>query len=142
MFFGEYEYTIDQKGRVNIPPKFRDSFKEGMILSRGYDKCIVVYTVSEWEKKADELAGLSMTRSKARRLNRATFSSTFSLDIDNQGRVMLPAPLREYAGITGEVVIAGVRNYLEIWSKEEWVAEQEAMTEQVWQIVESIEEHK
>ena len=140
MFFGEYEYTIDQKGRVTIPPRFRDAFKGGLVLSRGYDKCIMVYPAPEWEKRAEELARLLVTRSKARRLNRATFSSAFSLDLDPQGRVLLPTPLRDYADIVNEVVIAGVRSCLEIWSKEAWALEKKLMDEQVWQIAESIEE--
>jgi len=140
MFFGEYEYTIDQKGRVTIPPRFRDAFKGGLVLSRGYDECIMVYPMPEWEKRAEELAHMPMTRSKSRRLNRAIFSSAFSLDLDPQGRVILPAPLRDYAGIVNEVVIAGARSCLEIWSKEAWALEKKLMDEQVWQIAESIEE--
>ena len=140
MFFGEYEYTIDQKGRVTIPPKFREAFKGGIVLLRGYDKCITACTVAEWGKRAEELSKLPLTQSKARRLNRATFSSAFSLDLDGQGRVVLPAPLRQYAGVASEVVIAGVRDCLEIWSKEDWLAEQQLMGEQLWQIAESIED--
>ncbi|MBT3363565.1 MAG: division/cell wall cluster transcriptional repressor MraZ [Chloroflexi bacterium] len=140
MFFGEYEYTIDQKGRVTIPPKFREAFKGGIVLSRGYDKCITACTVSEWDKRAEQMSRLPMTQSKARRLNRATFSSAFSLDLDGQGRIILPAPLRDYAGIANEVVVAGVRDSLEIWSKQAWAQEQEMMSEQVWQIAESIED--
>jgi len=140
VFFGEYEYTIDQKGRVTIPPKFREAFKGGIVLLRGYDKCITVCTVAEWEKRAEQLSQLPMTQSKSRRLNRATFSSSFSLDLDGQGRVVLPATLREYAGASSEVVLAGVRDCLEIWSKEAWLAEQQLMGEQVWQIAESIED--
>jgi len=140
MFFGEYEYTIDQKGRVTIPPKFREAFKGGIVLLRGYDKCITACTVAEWDRRAEELSKLPMTQSKSRRLNRATFSSAFSLDLDGQGRVVLPAPLRQYAGVASEVVIAGVRDCLEIWSKEDWLAEQQLMGEQLWQIAESIED--
>jgi MraZ protein len=140
VFFGEYEYTIDQKGRVTIPPKFREAFKGGIVLSRGYDKCITACTVSEWDKRAEQMSRLPMTQSKARRLNRATFSSAFSLDLDGQGRIILPAPLRDYAGIANEVVVAGVRDSLEIWSKQAWAQEQEMMSEQVWQIAESIED--
>ena len=140
MFFGEYEYTIDQKGRVTIPPKFREAFKGGIVLLRGYDKCITACTVTEWDRRADELSKLPMTQSKARRLSRATFSSAFSLDLDGQGRVVLPATLRQYAGVTNDVVIAGVRDCLEIWSKEDWLAEQQLISEQVWQIAESIED--
>ena len=140
MFYGEYEYTIDQKGRVTIPPKFREAFKGGIVLLRGYDKCITACTVAEWDKRAEQLSRLPATQSKTRRLNRATFSSAFSLDLDGQGRIVLPAPLRQYAGVATEVVVAGVRDCLEIWSKEDWLAEQQLMSEQVWQIAESIED--
>ena len=140
MFFGEYEYTIDQKGRVTIPPKFREAFKGGIVLLRSYDKCITACTVAEWGKMAEQLSRLPVTQSKMRRLNRATFSSAFSLDLDGQGRVVLPATLRQYAGVTNDVVIAGVRDCLEIWSKEDWLAEQQLISEQAWQIAESIED--
>jgi len=140
MFFGEYEYTIDQKGRVTIPPKFREAFKGGIVLLRGYDKCVTACTVAEWDKRAEQLSRLPVTQSKTRRLNRATFSSAFSLDLDGQGRVVLPATLRQYAGVANDVVIAGVRDCLEIWSKEDWLAEQQLMGEQIWQIAESIED--
>ena len=140
MFFGEYEYTIDQKGRVTIPPKFREAFKGGIVLLRGYDKCVTACTVAEWDKRAEQLSRLPVTQSKMRRLNRATFSSAFSLDLDGQGRVVLPATLRQYAGVTNDVVIAGVRDCLEIWSKEDWLAEQQLISEQAWQIAESIED--
>ena len=140
MFFGEYEYTIDQKGRVTIPPKFREAFKGGIVLLRSYDKCITARTVAEWGRMAEQLSRLPVTQSKTRRLNRATFSSAFSLDLDGQGRVVLPATLRQYAGVTNDVVIAGVRDCLEIWSKEDWLAEQQLISEQVWQIAESIED--
>jgi MraZ protein len=140
VFFGEYEYTIDQKGRMTIPPKFREAFKGGIVLSRAYDKCITACTVAEWDKRAEQMSRLPMTQSKARRLNRATFSSAFSIDLDGQGRIILPASLRDYAGIATEVVVAGVSDSLEIWSKQEWATEQEIMTEQVWQIAESFED--
>jgi len=140
VFYGEYEYTIDQKGRVTIPTKFREAFKGGIVLSRGYDKCITACTVAEWDKRAEQLSRLPSTQSKTRRLNRATFSSAFSLDLDGHGRVVLPAPLRQYAGVANEVVVAGVRDCLEIWSKEDWSAEQQLMSEQLWQIAESIED--
>jgi len=140
MFFGTYEYTIDQKGRVTIPPKFREAFKGGIVLFRGYDKCVNICTVVEWGKRAEHLSRQPVTQSKTRRLNRATFSSAFSLDLDGQGRVVLPATLRQYAGVTSDVVVAGVRDCLEIWSKEDWLAEQQLMSERVWQIAESIED--
>ena len=112
MFLGEFEYKIDEKGRVPFPPKFRRELKDGMVLTVGPEKCIVAYPVTEWKKQSAELTSGSLTRSKLRRLNRAFFATAFSLSLDGQGRIALPIPLREYADIGEEVIIAGVNNYL------------------------------
>ena len=141
MFFGEFEYKIDEKGRVPIPPKFRRELKEGVILTPGIEKCIVAYPLSEWKKLATTLTAGSVTPSKLRRLNRAIFATAFSLNIDGQGRVALPIPLRQYAGIEDEVVIAGANNYLELWNKDQWESEKAISQEQAWQIIESLERH-
>jgi len=141
MFFGEFEYKIDEKGRVPIPPKFRRELKEGLVLTPGVEKCIVAYPLPEWKKLAATLITGSVTPSKLRRLNRAIFATAFSLNIDGQGRVALPIPLQEYAGIKDEVVIAGANNYLELWDKEQWQAEKAISQEQDWQIIESLERH-
>jgi len=141
MFFGEFEYKIDQKGRVPIPPKFRRELKEGLVLTPGIEKCINVYGPSEWTKLADSLTTGSVTPSKLRTLNRAIFATAFNLNIDGQGRVVLPIPLRQYAGIEDEVVIAGANNYLELWNKEQWESEKAISQEQAWQIIESLERH-
>lgn len=139
MFLGQYEHSLDQRGRVAIPAKFRDAFQEGLVLARGFDTSILVYPISEWRQMADKLAALPMTRSNSRRLNRATFSSAFDSELDRQGRVLLPAPLREYAHINDVVVIVGVYNYLEIWSKELWATEKALMEQQAWQTAEAVE---
>ncbi len=141
MFFGEFEYRIDEKGRVPIPPRFRRELKEGVVLTPGIEKCITAYPLSEWKKLAATLTTGSVTRSKLRRLNRAIFATAFSLNIDGQGRIALPIPLRQYAGIEDEVVIAGANNYLELWNKEQWEAEKALSQEQTWQIIESLEKH-
>lgn len=141
MFFGEFEYRIDEKGRVPIPPRFRRELKEGVVLTPGVEKCITAYPLSEWKKLAATLTTGSVTRSKLRRLNRAIFATAFSLNIDGQGRIALPIPLRQYAGIEDEVVIAGANNYLELWNKEQWEAEKAISQEQTWQIIESLERH-
>ena len=141
MFFGEFEYKIDEKGRVPIPPRFRRELKEGMVLRPGVEKCITAYPLSEWKKLAATLTTGSVTRSKLRRLNRAIFATAFSLNIDGQGRIALPIPLRQYAGIDDEVVITGANNYLELWNKEQWEAERAISQEQTWQIIESLERH-
>ncbi len=140
-YSGEFSYKIDEKGRVPFPPRFRDTFRDGLVLAPGTEKCIVVRTVAEWEKLAQELTSSSITASKMRKLNRAIFATAFSLHIDGQGRIALPAPLREYAEIEDEVVIAGVNTYLELWNKEQWESEKAISQEQAWQIIESLERH-
>ena len=139
MFFGEFAYRLDEKGRVLIPPEFRSVLKGELILMPGAEKCIALYPITQWEKIATSLTSASLSRSKIRRLNRALFASAFTRELDGQGRVALPQPLREYAGITEEVVIAGVNASLEIWDKKRWLAEKTMSQEQVWQIIESLE---
>ena len=141
MFYGEFEYKLDQKGRVPIPPKFRRELKEGIVLTQGIENCITAYPLSEWRKLAATLTTGSVTPSKLRRLNRAIFATAFSLNIDGQGRIAIPIPLRQYAGIEDEVIIAGANNYLELWNKEQWVAEKAISQGQTWQIIESLEKH-
>ena len=140
MFLGEFEYKIDQKGRVPLPPKFRRELREGVVLTPGIEKCITVYSLAEWQRLAATLTGSPVARGKLRRLNRAIFATAFTLNIDGQGRIALPPPLREYADIEDEVVIAGANTYLELWSKEQWEAEKAISREQAWQIIESLEQ--
>ena len=139
MFYGEFDYKIDEKGRVPIPPRFRSFLKDGVVLTHLAEKCITAYTPTEWKKVATSLTSSSLTRSKMRRLSRAVFSTAFSTKLDNQGRIAIPAPLREYAEIIDEVVVAGANNYLEIWNKILWEEEKEISQEQAWQIIESLE---
>jgi MraZ protein len=141
MFFGEFEYKIDEKGRVPFPPKFRRVLREGLMLAPGIDKCINVYPLAEWKKLSENLTGGPITPGKLRRLNRAMFATAFHMVLDNQGRIVLPITLRERAEIVDEVVIAGVNDYLEIWNPIHWGTEKEASLEQAWQITESLERH-
>lgn len=143
MFFGEFEYKVDEKGRVPIPPKFRRELEKGIVLTPGMEKCITAYSLTEWGKLAKELtSGSSINRNKLRRLNRAIFGTAFSLNIDKQGRIALPAPLRTYAGIADELIIAGVNNALELWDKKQWEEEKALSQEQAWQIIESLERYE
>jgi MraZ protein len=139
MYFGEFEYKVDDKGRIPLPPRFRAHLKEGVVLTPGVEKCITAYPLSEWKKLADGLTGSPLARSKIRQLNRALFATAFYLGIDGQGRINLPAPLREHAEIVDEVAITGANNYFEIWNKVRWEEEKAASQEQAWQIIESLE---
>ena len=143
MFFGEFEYKIDEKGRIPIPPKFRRELgKEGVVLTSGIENCITAYPLSEWKKLADTLTRGPVPRNKLRRLNRAIFATAFSLTIDGQGRISLPATLRQKVGIEDEVIVAGANNYFELWNKEQWEAEKAISQEQAWQIIESLEQRQ
>ncbi len=140
IFLGEYEHRVDPQGRISIPSRFRDSFRGGIILARGYDRCIVAYTPSEWANVANHIASMPITQNKARRMMRLTFSGAFQLQPDRQGRVPLPPPLRQYAGAQEEVMVVGAGRYLEIWDKELWARERALLDETAWQIAEKLEE--
>jgi len=139
MFFGEFAYKIDEKGRIPIPPRFRRDLRDGMMLAAGVEKCIILYPLFEWQKLAETLTSSSVTPSKMRRLKRAIFATAFRLRMDRHGRIALPFALREHAELVDCVVIAGVNNYLEIWNKVHWEEERTSGQEQAWQIIESLE---
>jgi len=139
MFFGEFEYRVDEKGRVLIPPRFRGELREGVVLTPGVERCINAYPISGWKKLAAALTSGSVSRSKLRKLNRAIFATAFSLGLDGQGRIALPDPLREYARIEDEVIIVGVNTYLELWNPEQWEVEKATSLEQAGQIIETLE---
>jgi MraZ protein len=139
MFYGEFDYKLDEKGRVPVPPKFRNALKDGLVLTVGAEKCITAYTVTEWKKLSASITSSPLTRSKMRRLNRFLFATAFVTKVDGQGRIALPAPLREHAQITDEAAIVGLNTNLEIWSKALWEEEKNISQEQAWQIIESLE---
>lgn len=138
MFFGEYQYRVDEKGRLPLPPKFRRDMKAAAVLTRGSEKCVAVYPEAEWKRLADSLAGRTVTSGNLRRLNRAIFGAAFSVSFDKQGRITLPLPLRKYAGIGDTVVVVGANQYVELWNEKAWKQEKEAAEEQATQIMESL----
>ena len=142
MFLGEFEYKIDEKGRVPIPPKFRPDLKWGVVLTPGPEKCITAYPYPEWKKLSATLTTGSITPSKMRRLNRAIFATAFHLMIDPQGRIALPHQLREYAEIAEDAVMAGANTYFELWNKEAWEEEKAISQDQVWQNMETLEKRQ
>ncbi|MBN1189795.1 MAG: division/cell wall cluster transcriptional repressor MraZ [Dehalococcoidales bacterium] len=143
MFTGIYEYRVDEKGRVPIPPKFRtdELKKEGVMLRPGTEKCITLYPLSEWQKLASSLTTGPIIPTKMRKLNRAIFATAFNADIDGQGRISIPLQLRQYAGIEDEVVIAGTNTYVELWGKQQWEDEIARCQEEAGQIIETLEQH-
>ncbi len=124
MFYGEYEHTLDRKGRLIIPAKFRDTLKEHYIerlfITRGLDKCLFVFGEDEWKLQEQRFKSMSFTKSEYRRFNRLYFSGACELVLDKQARILIPSYLKDYAGIKKDVYIIGVSNRIEIWSHENW----------------------
>ena len=127
---------MDPQGRIAVPSRFRDAFTGGLVLTRAYDRCIAAYSHSQWQSHVKEVAELPSQRAKNRRMRRLTFSAAYNLQLDRQGRVLLPASLREYAGIGETVVVAGMGDFLEIWDVESWQQERELLDQEASYIAE------
>jgi len=142
MFLGEYEYKVDNKGRLPLPPKFRQELRGELVLTKGLEKCIAIYPAEEWHKIADTLSARAVPSSKFRTMNRAMFGTAFSLALDGQGRIALPSLLRNGAEIGDTAIVVGANNCIEIWNPIFWDSEKTTAEEQLWQIIESLEEQR
>ncbi len=120
MFMGEYHHTIDGKGRLIVPARFRDALGEKFVATKGLDNCLFVYPYEEWTMIEAKLKSLPFTRSDIRAFVRFFFSGAAECGLDRQGRILIPPNLRQYARLEKEVVVIGVSNRVEIWSKSEW----------------------
>lgn len=120
MFIGEYQNSIDAKGRIIVPSKFRDELGYKFILTKGLDDCLFLYSMEEWKKFEDKLTNLPVASKEARAFVRYFFSGAAECEIDKQGRLTIPQHLREHAKIDKELVTIGVMSRVEIWSKQEW----------------------
>lgn len=120
MFLGEFRHSIDKKGRVILPAKFRDALKDGVVVTRGLDNCLWIFSKTEWMQVEDGIRKLSLTKNNARKFTRFLLSGASEEELDRQGRISLPQQLREHAGLERDIVIIGVSDRLEIWSKENW----------------------
>lgn len=120
MFIGEYSHNLDDKGRLAVPVKFRRDLSKGAVVTRGLDNCLFVYTKTEWEKLATKLAGLPISQANSRAFSRLMLAGAMDVEIDKQGRMVLPEYLRTFAELKKAVVIAGLYNRLEIWDTAKW----------------------
>lgn len=124
MFYGEYQHTIDRKGRIILPAKFREAAKSNYIekffVTRGLDKCLFMFSEEEWKNYELKLKAVSFTRQQARTFNRLYFSGAIEVVPDRQGRIIIPQYLKDFANIKKEVVVVGVSNRIELWSKASW----------------------
>lgn len=138
MFIGTYEHSIDDKGRLAIPARFRSELSEGLFLTRGIDRCLIILTPESWQKLADRIAALPMFQNDARQLQRHFFSGATSLQPDRLGRVLIPQFLRDYAGLSGEVVVAGILSRVEIWDRGVWESERTEAEEHSQELAEHL----
>ena len=120
MFMGEYNHTIDAKGRLIIPARFRELLGEEFILTKGLDGCLSIYPMDAWEAFETKLRALPLTNKNARTFTRFFVAGATNCELDKQGRILVPQTLREFAGLEKEVVLTGNLDRIEIWSKEKW----------------------
>lgn len=140
MFIGEFTHSIDEKGRLSIPAKFRASLSEGCVVTRGLDHCLWIYSIAEWEKLAGKIAELPLTQKNARSFSRLMLSGATDSKLDRAGRIILPGYLKEYAGIKTKAVVAGVFNRIEVWPEDTWKNFKKEMEDNSDDIAESLSE--
>lgn len=132
MFLGNYEHSVDSKGRMAVPARFRGELGERMFVTRWLDKCLALYPAPQFEQLAAQVSSLSIADPNARNLRRIFFAEAAEVELDKQGRINIPARLREFAGISGDeaqVVVVGMNNYVEIWSPNLWNEMQDQVEE-------------
>ena len=142
MFYGEFGHSLDRKGRLIIPSKFREALKEAYVeklyITRGLDKCLFLFTEDEWKSQESKFKSMPFTKAEHRKFNRIYFSGAQEAIPDKQGRILMPPYLKEFADIKKEVVFIGVSNRIEVWSKEKWRGYYESSRESFEEIAENL----
>ena len=127
MFLGRYSHSLDAKGRVAIPARFREAIGTDAVITRGIDRCLSLYPMTAWEPLAEKVSALSISDPDARAFRRLFFAEAANVEFDRQGRILIPPDLRRYAGLDGEALVVGMHTYVEIWSPESWEAQSELL---------------
>ena len=142
MFYGEYEHSIDRKGRLIVPAKFRQSLKEhevkSLFLTRGLDGCLFLFPEAEWRIAENRFKQIPFTKGEGRKFNRLFFSGATEVMIDRLGRLLIPKALKEFAEIKQDVVIVGISNRMEVWAKEKWRAFYESSRQSFEEVAERV----
>jgi MraZ protein len=120
MLIGEYRHSVDPKGRLAIPSKFRQDFCQGLILTKGVDTCLFGFVRTEWDKVVEKITKLPISQANSRAFARLLLAGAFETEVDKQGRILIPEHLRKYANIVKRVVIVGVYSRIEIWDEKKW----------------------
>ncbi len=120
MFIGEYRHSVDEKGRLAVPAKYREQLQRGAVVTRGLDRCLFIYPGDAWQELAQRLANLPVSKANTRSFARFLLAGAMDVELDKQGRIIIPEYLRSFAGIRKSVVLAGLYNRLEVWDEEQW----------------------
>jgi len=120
MFIGEYQYSLDDKGRLALPTKFRQSLSKGAVVTRGLDGCLWLFTKDEWKNLAEKLVKMPISQANSRAFSRLMLAGAMDVSLDKLGRIIIPEYLRQYAGFSKKVVMAGLYSRLEIWDEDKW----------------------
>jgi MraZ protein len=120
MFLGEYDHNLDDKGRLAIPSRFREELGDGVVITRGFERCLMGFPRTIWEQLAQRVSALSLGQGEARNLRRLLFSGAADVMLDRQGRILIPQNLREYAELGDQVIVAGLNTHFEIWATTRW----------------------
>ena len=142
IFSGEFEHKLDKQGRLNIPSRYRTFFLKGIVLTRGYDQCIVAYTVEMMQNLAKDISKMPNTSSYTRKLARLTFSNAYTLDVDSNGRILVPSVLRNYANISNKCMMVGTGDLLELWDPQLWEIEKTNINKNSEKITEFLSNQK
>jgi len=142
MFRGSFEHSVDSKGRVSVPSKFRevitDRYEGKLVLSMDFDNCITVYPLEEWERVEEKIRSLPQMQKEVKDFMRFVFSTATECELDKQGRVLIPPPLRERAGINKTVVVVGIIGKMEIWDKAAWDARRSQSGDKIGEVLSTL----
>ena len=138
MLISEYTHTIDDKNRLSLPAKFRAELGKKVVLTRGLDKCVAIFTEKEWKKIAEKLSGSSMLQSDNRNFNRFMFGGAVEAEVDSIGRVLLPDFLKEWGKLASKVAVIGVQTRVEVWNEEVWKSSKETIEKQADTLAEKL----
>jgi len=139
MFIGEYQHNLDEKGRLAVPAKFRSTLAKGAVVTKGVDDCLFLYTNEEWQKLATKLAALPISKANTRAFARQMLAGAMDVQLDKQGRIILPEYLRKYAALRKKAIVAGLYNRLEIWDEDNWNKYKKGIEKQSGDIAEALE---
>jgi len=140
MFLGRFGHTIDDKGRLTIPSKYRADLAAGVVITRGLDRCLYIYPQAEWKQLAEKIRQLPLTKKEARAFVRFLFSEAADGIPDKQGRILIAAYLREYASLHDEVIVVGSHNRLEVWNPDAWQQDSSKLEQDVEAFAEQLGE--